>query len=163
MKPKDTRRLAIRIATLPAPYKDSWTFAAGAFAWTVDGHQWVPIVPAHDTAAPPLGKARIHEAGDALCADLVFKLESKAMRDWCRKLPRDPVKARDALKIAYSVNPFRKDEARRLVTHADVLALSVSLGTARKHWPPLTVPKEDPAGETIAAMIDTAAREQDRS
>lgn len=79
-----------RIAILSAIDHDGDTYSKGAFGWkTKAGEQWVPILPAHDRKAMPLGKARIFEDGDAAYADLHLNLDTPSGRDWHSHLKFD--------------------------------------------------------------------------
>lgn len=77
-----------RIATLSAVDHDGDTYAPGAFSWR-GGQQWVPILPAHNRIAMPLGKARVYEEGDAAYAELHINLNSEAGREWHAALKFD--------------------------------------------------------------------------
>lgn len=78
-----------RIATLSAVDHDGDTYAKGAFSWKKTGDQWVPILPAHNRTAMPLGKARVYEDGDAAYAELHLNLNTEAGRDWHATLKFD--------------------------------------------------------------------------
>lgn len=78
-----------RIAVLSAVDHDGDTYAKGAFSWKKGGAQWVPILPAHDRTAMPLGKARVYEDGDAVLAELHLNLNTDAGRDWHETLKFD--------------------------------------------------------------------------
>ncbi|ADZ70109.1 HK97 family phage prohead protease [Polymorphum gilvum] len=78
-----------RIATLSAIDSDGDTYVPGAFSWKEGGEQWVPILPAHQRTAMPLGKARIYEDGDAALAELHLNLDTQVGRDWHKTLKFD--------------------------------------------------------------------------
>ena len=78
-----------RIAVLSAVDHDGDTYAKGAFSWKAKGEQWVPILPAHNRTAMPLGKARLYEQGDAVLAELHLNLDTVAGRDWHSHLKFD--------------------------------------------------------------------------
>lgn len=78
-----------RIAILSEIDHDGDTYAKGAFSWKAKGEQWVPILPAHNRAAMPLGKARVYEDGDAVFAELHLNLNTPAGRDWHETLKFD--------------------------------------------------------------------------
>ena len=78
-----------RIAVLSAVDHDGDTYAKGAFSWKAKGDQWVPILPAHDRKAMPLGKARVFEDGDAAYAELHLNLDTEAGREWHKHLKFD--------------------------------------------------------------------------
>lgn len=77
-----------KIATLSAIDHDGDTYLPGAFAWK-EGGQWVPILPAHDRRAMPLGKARVYEDADAAYAELFLNLNSEVGREWHAALKFD--------------------------------------------------------------------------
>lgn len=81
-----------RIAVLSGVDHDGDTYAKGAFSWKKDKEQWVPILPAHDRKAMPLGKARVYEDGDAAYAELFLNLNTEAGRDWHETLKFDLAK-----------------------------------------------------------------------
>jgi HK97 family phage prohead protease len=78
-----------RIAVLSGIDHDGDTYAKGAFSWKKGGEQWVPILPAHNRTAMPLGKARVYEDGDAVLAELHLNLKTEAGRDWHETLKFD--------------------------------------------------------------------------
>jgi len=73
-----------RIARLSEVDSDGDTYESGAF-----GEQWAQILPAHDWRAMPLGKARVHEAGDEALAELHINLGTEAGRQWHAALKFD--------------------------------------------------------------------------
>ncbi|MBA5777466.1 HK97 family phage prohead protease [Stappia sp. F7233] len=78
-----------RIATLSAIDHDGDTYLPGAFSWKEGGIQWVPILPAHDRRAMPLGKARVYEENNAALAEIHLNLGSDAGREWHSTLKFD--------------------------------------------------------------------------
>ncbi len=102
-----------RIAILSAVDHDGDTYAKGAFSWKEDGHQWVPILPAHDRKAMPLGKARIYEDGDAVYAELHLNLKSAAGRDWHATLAFDLEKGKAVQEWSYGFGVVEKDRDTR--------------------------------------------------
>lgn len=102
-----------RIATLSAIDHDGDTYVKGAFAWKEGGHQWVPILPAHDRKAMPLGKARLFEDGDAANAELHLNLKSEAGREWHATLKFDLEKGQPVQEWSYGFDVLDKaDESR---------------------------------------------------
>lgn len=78
-----------RIADMTAIDSDGDTYAPGAFSWKSGGEQWVPILPAHQRQAMPLGKARVFEDGNFAYADLHLNLNTQAGGDWHKTLKFD--------------------------------------------------------------------------
>lgn len=90
IKEMDDQGLGLaKIATLSAIDHDGDTYQPGAFGWKEGGHQWVPILPSHDRAAMPLGKARVYEADDAAFAEIHLNMKSEAGREWHAALKFD--------------------------------------------------------------------------
>jgi HK97 family phage prohead protease len=118
-----------RIATLAAVDHDGDTYADGAFDWK-EGGQWVPILPAHDRRAMPLGKARIYEDGGFAYAELHLNLQTSAGQDWHKHLKFDLAKGRPAQEWSYgfgvmdAVNEHRNGERVRVLKRLDVHEVS---------------------------------------
>jgi len=75
-----------RIATLSEVDHDGDTYAPGAFGWK---EQWVPILPAHDRDALPLGKAKVYEQDGVAFAELHMNTETSDGKDWASHLKFD--------------------------------------------------------------------------
>lgn len=72
------------IATLNVVDRDTDVTLPGAF-----GEQTVPIVPAHDWQAAPLGKARVREQGSEVVAEFKLNLKTSLGREWYEALRFD--------------------------------------------------------------------------
>lgn len=72
------------IATLNVKDHDGDVTVKGAF-----GDQTVPVLPTHNWASVPLGKATIRESGDDVIAEMKFNLESETAREWYSALKFD--------------------------------------------------------------------------
>lgn len=90
-----------RLANLSAIDHDGDTYTAGAFNWKEGGEQWVPILPAHNRGAMPLGKARVFEDGDVAFAELHLNLETAAGKDWQSHLKFDLATGKPAQEWSY--------------------------------------------------------------
>lgn len=73
-----------RIATLSAVDSDGDTYARGAF-----GEQQVKVLPAHDSMAVPIGRARVFEREDEALAEFRLNLDTAAGREWHAALKFD--------------------------------------------------------------------------
>lgn len=102
-----------RIVTLSAVDRDGDTYARGAFSWKDGGSQWVPILPAHDRKAMPLGKARVYEEGDAVYAELFLNLNSETGREWHAALKFDIEHGKAVHEWSYGFGVLEKSEERR--------------------------------------------------
>lgn len=76
--------VTIVMATLNVPDHDGDVTERGFF-----GEQTAQIVPAHDWAHVPLGKARVREVGNEAVADLSFNLDVPAAADWYKAIKYD--------------------------------------------------------------------------
>lgn len=74
----------IKFATLNVIDSDDDVTLPGAF-----GEQTAPIVPAHDWAQAPIGKAKIREDGDSALADIKLNLKTDLGRNWYESLKFD--------------------------------------------------------------------------
>ena len=110
-----------RIATLSAIDHDGDTYAKGAFAWAAGGDQWVPILPAHNREAMPLGKARVYEEGDAAYAELYLNLATEHGRNWHETLKFDLEKGGPVQEWSYGFRVL--DHAKELRGNTPVRVL----------------------------------------
>ena len=102
-----------KLATLSAIDHDGDTYVKGAFGWKEGGHQWAPILPAHDRKAMPMGKARIYEEGDDAMIDLHLNLKSAVGREWHAALKFDLEKGQAVQEWSYGFDVLDKvDESR---------------------------------------------------
>lgn len=119
-----------RIATLSAVDHDGDTYAGGAFGWKENSEQWVPILPAHDRTAMPLGKARVYEDSSTAFAELHLNLETAAGKDWQSHLKFDLATGRPAQEWSYGFGVVdaayeqRGDERVRILRKLDVHEVS---------------------------------------
>ncbi|OLF81266.1 hypothetical protein AWH62_00905 [Maricaulis sp. W15] len=89
-----------RIATLSAVDHDGDAYEEGAFGWK-EGGQWVPILPAHNRKALPLGKARVYEAKGVAYAELHLNLDTDDGRNWHSHLKFDLAKGEPSQEWSY--------------------------------------------------------------
>lgn len=119
-----------KIATLTAVDHDGDTYQAGAFGWKEGGDQWVPILPAHDRKAMPLGKARVYEHGDEALADFHLNLNSAAGREWHSALKFDLEKGNAVGEWSYgydvldALDEQRMQKRVRVIKRVDVHEVS---------------------------------------
>lgn len=97
-----------RIATLSAVDADGDTYAPGAF-----GEQHVKVLPAHDTMAVPLGRARLYEEGDEALADFQLNLATTAGKDWHAALKFDFDSGRPLQEWSYGFRVIEADTETR--------------------------------------------------
>ncbi|WP_339745600.1 HK97 family phage prohead protease [uncultured Maricaulis sp.] len=90
-----------RLASLTAIDHDGDTYAPGAFLGPDGGDQWVPIVPAHNRSATPLGKARIFEKDGYAYAEIHLNLETIGGKDWHSVLKFDLATGKPAQEWSY--------------------------------------------------------------
>jgi len=110
-----------RIATLSAVDLDGDTYERGAFGWKEGGGQWVPILPAHDRRAMPLGKAWVYEEGDAALAGLHLNLATQAGKDWHATLRFDLDKGNPVQQWSYGYDIVDADFEQRGEKRVQVL------------------------------------------
>jgi hypothetical protein len=136
--------LELRCPLAPLPYhahRFDLTFQPGAF-----GEQRRVPIRSGIGRQKTIGLADVYEDGGSLWANLVFDLTSVAPGAFPRTLPTDNrAAARAAMTLHPNAKVVESDPARKLATRARVVAV--------------TVLPRDPAGETIGAMIDAAAKE----
>lgn len=119
-----------RLATLSAVDSDGDTYAPGAFAWKEGGEQWVPILPAHNRGAMPIGKARVYEEGDLAYAELHLNLETAAGKEWQSHLKFDLGMGRPAQEWSYgfgvldAAKEVRGEDPIRVLKRLDVHEVS---------------------------------------
>lgn len=157
-----------RIATLSAIDHDGDTYAKGAFAWK---EQWVPIIPAHDRKAPPMGKARLYEAGDEALAELHLNLKTASGRDWHENLKFDLMTGTPVQEWSYGYDVLDKsDELRggdpvRVLKKLDVHEISTVIRGAGKGSGTLAIKSRTGFAEQldrlIAALDDAIGRAGD--
>ncbi|WP_186390243.1 HK97 family phage prohead protease [Stappia sp. TSB10P1A] len=157
-----------RLATLSAIDHDGDTYAKGAFAWK---EQWVPIIPAHDRKAPPMGKARLYEAGDEALAELHLNLKTASGRDWHENLKFDLVTGTPVQEWSYGYDVLDKsDELRggdpvRVLKKLDVHEISTVIRGAGKGSGTLAMKSHSAFSEQldhlIAALDDAIGRAGD--
>ncbi|MBN9334963.1 HK97 family phage prohead protease [Devosia sp.] len=102
-----------RIAILSSVDHDGDTYVKGAFSWAKGGEQWVPILPAHNRDAMPLGKARVYEQGDEVFAELYLNLNTEAGRDWHETLKFDLEKGGAVQEWSYGYSVLEAVKERR--------------------------------------------------
>ncbi|MED5550046.1 MAG: HK97 family phage prohead protease [Pseudomonadota bacterium] len=148
-----------RIATLAAVDHDGDTYADGAFDWK-EGGQWVPILPAHDRRAMPLGKARIYEDGGFAYAELHLNLQTSAGQDWHKHLKFDLAKGRPAQEWSYgfgvmdAVNEHRNGERVRVLKRLDVHEVSPVVRGAGAGTGTLAMKSRGSFADHVDAMIE---------
>ena len=145
-----------RIATLSAIDHDGDTYAKGAFAWK---EQWVPIIPAHDRKAPPMGKARLYEAGDEALAELHLNLKTASGRDWHENLKFDLMTGTPVQEWSYGYDVLDKsDELRggdpvRVLKKLDVHEISTVIRGAGKGSGTLAIKSRTGFAEQLDQLI----------
>lgn len=162
----------VKFWDLPAPWKDRWQFAPGAFAWKFDGSQWVPLVPRRIASDVEIGRARLFERNGALYAELHFRDEFPVLAAWLKKLPKGIAEAgHPSLQLALKAEPCRQSNFERLVTHANAFAVAVcglpeeTLGKLLEQIEevsPKRRQRPDPDGYAIAAWLKELEEDQDR-
>lgn len=119
-----------RLATLSAVDHDGDTYAPGAFAWKDGSEQWVPILPAHNRGAMPIGKARVYEDGGVAFAELHINLDTAAGKEWQSHLKFDLSKGKPAQEWSYgfgtveAVHEQRGEDRIRVLKRVDVHEVS---------------------------------------
>ncbi len=161
-----------RLATLSGIDHDGDTYTPGAFGWKEGGEQWVPILPAHDRSAMPLGKARVYEDGDAAYAELHLNLDTAAGKDWASHLKFDLANGRPAQEWSYgfgvldATREVRGEDPVRNLKRLDVHEVSpvvrgAGVGTATLSMKSGHGTFADQIVATIAAMDDLLGRAGD--
>ncbi|QXN68035.1 prohead protease [Microcystis phage Mwe-Yong1] len=130
-----------RLATLSSVDHDNDTYAPGAFGWKEGGEQWVPILPAHNRGAMPIGKSRVYEDGGVAFAELHLNLDTAAGKEWQSHLKFDLAKGKPAQEWSYGFGTLdasweqRGDDRIRVLKRVDVHEVSpvirgAGIGTA---------------------------------
>ncbi|MEP0409168.1 HK97 family phage prohead protease [Roseibium sp.] len=152
-----------RIALLSEVDNDGDTYVPGAFSWKEGGEQWVPILPAHQRTAMPIGKARIYEDGNAVYAELHLNLDTQAGSDWHKALKFDLEHGKSVQEYSYGFGVLdyaleRRDGAEvRVLKRLDVHEVSpvvrgAGVGTG-------TLQMKSDQGGSFAGQIDAVLAE----
>lgn len=148
-----------RLATLSAVDHDGDTYAGGAFGWKENSEQWVPILPAHDRSAMPLGKARVYEDGSTAFAELHLNLETAAGKDWQAHLKFDLATGRPAQEWSYGFGVVdaayeqRGDDRVRILRKLDVHEVSPVVRGAGAGTGTLSMKSRGSFAEQIDAVV----------
>lgn len=149
-----------RIANLSAVDHDGDTYVAGAFSWKEGGDQWVSILPAHQRAAMPLGKARVYEDGDGAFAELHLNLNTEAGKDWHSTLKFDLEKGNAVQEWSYGFGVLdsgiedRNGERVRVLKRLDVHEVSPVLRGAGVGTTTLSMKSRGGFGAQLDALIE---------
>ncbi|WP_346915060.1 HK97 family phage prohead protease [uncultured Roseibium sp.] len=148
-----------RIVDLSAVDSDGDTYLPGAFSWKNGGEQWVPILPAHQRQAMPLGKARIFEDGNFVYADLHLNLETQAGSDWHKTLKFDLEKGTSVQEYSYGFGVLdyaieqRDGDQVRVLKRLDVHEVSPVIRGAGIGTGTLSMKSHGSFAEQIDAML----------
>lgn len=148
-----------RLATLSGVDLDGDTYMPGAFSWKEGGEQWVPILPAHNRGAMPIGKSRVYEEGGVAFAELHLNLETAAGKEWQSHLKFDLAKGKPAQEWSYgfgtveAVHEQRGDDRIRVLKRVDVHEVSPVVRGAGVGTATLAMKSRGSFGDQLDALI----------
>lgn len=148
-----------RLATMTDVDHDGDTYSPGAFSWKEGGEQWVPMLPAHQRTAMPLGKARVFEKDGVAYAELHLNLDTAAGKDWHSSLKFDLATGKPAQEWSYgfgivdAVNEQRGQDQVRNLKRVDVHEVSPVVRGAGSGTATLTMKSRGQFAEQIDEVI----------